>query len=176
MFHGPPPVKIKRELTQLKELSPCHQDRSPMPYQEKCLYSYRYGVAAECIDYPFVIGKCFDCVQLHSVSSACDRKSTSGFKPLTPPSTPVSPCGSISAEGTHPLSEQTPPPHPLVANPTPGTHPVIVQQPIGASTGFSDQQLEVLSHSPPFIMPCAPVNQDANSFTNEHRCVFTFFI
>lgn len=42
MFHGPPPAKIKRELTPSKELSPCRQDRSPMPYGEKCLYSYRY--------------------------------------------------------------------------------------------------------------------------------------
>lgn len=42
MFHGPPATKIKRELTPSKELSPCHQDRSPIPYAEKCLYSYRY--------------------------------------------------------------------------------------------------------------------------------------
>ena len=42
MFHGPPPAKIKRELTPSKEFSPCRQDRSPMPYGEKCLYSYRY--------------------------------------------------------------------------------------------------------------------------------------
>lgn len=42
MFHGPPPAKIKRELTPSKELSPCRQDRSPLPYGEKCLYSYRY--------------------------------------------------------------------------------------------------------------------------------------
>ncbi len=42
MFHGPPLVKIKRELSPSKELSPCSQDRSPMPYGEKCLYSYRY--------------------------------------------------------------------------------------------------------------------------------------
>lgn len=44
MFHGPPPAKIKRELTPSKELSPCRQDRSPMPYGEKCLYSHRYVV------------------------------------------------------------------------------------------------------------------------------------
>lgn len=42
MFHGPPLAKIKRELSPSKELSPCSQDRSPMPYGEKCLYSYRY--------------------------------------------------------------------------------------------------------------------------------------
>uniref|UniRef100_A0A3B3UFH4 ETS variant transcription factor 5a n=1 Tax=Poecilia latipinna TaxID=48699 RepID=A0A3B3UFH4_9TELE len=78
MFHGPPPTKIKRELTSTKDLSPCHQDSSPMPYGEKCLYSY----------------------------SACNGKPTPGFKPLTPPSTPVSPCLPTSTALT-----QTPPPH-----------------------------------------------------------------
>lgn len=47
MFHGPPAAKIKRELSPSKELSPCHQDRSPMPYGEKCLYSYRYRMATD---------------------------------------------------------------------------------------------------------------------------------
>uniref|UniRef100_A0A673BBV0 ETS domain-containing protein n=1 Tax=Sphaeramia orbicularis TaxID=375764 RepID=A0A673BBV0_9TELE len=122
MFHGPPPAKIKRELTPSKELSPCRQDRSPMPYGEKCLYSY----------------------------SACDRKPTPGFKPLTPPSTPVSPCGPTSTAGTHPLSEQTPPPHPHGANPTPGPRPVHVQQPITASAGAPNQQA---LHSLPFAVP-----------------------
>ncbi|XP_030613687.1 ETS translocation variant 5a isoform X2 [Archocentrus centrarchus] len=142
MFHGPPPAKIKRELTPSKELSPCHLDRSPMPYGEKCLYSY----------------------------SACDRKPTPGFKPLTPPSTPVSPCGPTSTAVTHPLSEQTPSPHSHVANPTPGGRPVHIQQSIAASTGPPNQQaLPVNSHSPPFAVPCAPISQDANSFTPEHR-------
>lgn len=142
MFHGPPPAKIKRELSPSKELSPCRQDRSPMPYGEKCLYSY----------------------------SACDRKPTPGFKPLTPPSTPVSPCGPTSTAVTHPLSEQTPPPHPHVANPNAGPRPVHVQQPITASSGSANQQaLPVHSHTPPFAVPCAPISQDANTFTPEHR-------
>ncbi|XP_055361146.1 ETS translocation variant 5a isoform X2 [Betta splendens] len=143
MFHGPPPAKIKRELTPSKELSPCRQDRSPMPYGEKCLYSY----------------------------SACDRKPTPGFKPLTPPSTPVSPCGPTSTAGAHPLGEQTPPPpHPRVANPNIGPRPVHLQQPITASACAPSQQaLPVHSHSPPFAVPCAPISQDATSFTPEHR-------
>ncbi|XP_041857900.1 ETS translocation variant 5a isoform X1 [Melanotaenia boesemani] len=131
MFHGPPPVKIKRELTPSKELSPCRQDRSPMPYGEKCLYSY----------------------------SACDRKPTPGFKPLTPPSTPVSPCGPTSTAVTNPLSEQTPPPHPHVASSAPG--PRLLQQP------HSQQGLAV--PSPPFAVPCTPISQDANSFSPDHR-------
>ncbi|XP_035533142.1 ETS translocation variant 5a isoform X2 [Morone saxatilis] len=142
MFHGPPPAKIKRELTPHKELSPCRQDRSPMPYGEKCLYSY----------------------------SACDRKPTPGFKPLTPPSTPVSPCGPTSTAGTHPLSEQTPPPHPHVANPTPVQRPVHLQQALTVSAGSPNQQvLQGHSHSPPFAVPCAPISQDANTFSPEHR-------
>ncbi|XP_077946701.1 ETS translocation variant 5a isoform X2 [Gasterosteus aculeatus] len=143
MFHGPPPAKIKRELTPSKEFSPCRQDRSPTPYGEKCLYSY----------------------------SACDRKPTPGFKPLTPPSTPVSPCGPASTAGTRPLGGQAPPPRPHAANPTPGPRPVRVQQqqqPIAASAGSPEQQAHPL-HSPPFAVPCAPVSQDANSFSQEHR-------
>ncbi|XP_008294101.1 ETS translocation variant 5-like [Stegastes partitus] len=135
MFHGPPPAKIKRELPPSKDLSPCRQDRSPMNYGEKCLYSY----------------------------SACDRKPAAGFKPLTPPSTPVSPCGAAA----HPLSEQTPPPHPHVANQSAGPHQVHVQQPIAAGGGQNQPGLQV--HSPPFAVPCAPVGQEGSSFTPEHR-------
>lgn len=40
-FHGPPPTKIKRELSPSKELSPCSEDSSSMLYGEKCLYNYR---------------------------------------------------------------------------------------------------------------------------------------
>ncbi|CAM9103074.1 unnamed protein product [Lampetra planeri] len=138
MFHGPPPTKIKRELTPSKELSPCHQDRSPMPYGEKCLYSY----------------------------SACDRKPTSGFKPLTPPSTPVSPCGPTSTAGTHSLSEQAPPPLLNVANPAAVPRPVHVQEQPVTSSGPPNQRP---LHSPPFAVPCALISQDANNFTPEHR-------
>ncbi|KAK7913736.1 hypothetical protein WMY93_013947 [Mugilogobius chulae] len=117
MFHGPPPTKIKREQTPSKDLSPCRQDRSPMPYAEKCLYSY----------------------------SACDRKPSPGFKPLTPPSTPVSPCGTSNT-----LGEQTPPSHQHGPSPTPRP----TQQPP------SQQQA---AHSLPFAVPCTPLNQDANN-------------
>lgn len=172
MFHGPPPAKIKRELTPSKELSPCRQDRSPMPYGEKCLYSYRY-VVLNCVTapppsaYSLFQALTFPRLVTHS---ACDRKPTPGFKPLTPPSTPVSPCGSTSTAGAHPLSEQTPPPHPRVANPNLGPRPVHIQHPITASACPPNQQaLPVHSHSPPFAVPCAPLSQDANSFTPEHR-------
>uniref|UniRef100_A0A1A8HME8 Ets variant 5a n=1 Tax=Nothobranchius korthausae TaxID=1143690 RepID=A0A1A8HME8_9TELE len=126
MFHGPPPTKIKRELTSSKELSPCSQDGSPAPYGEKSLYSY----------------------------SACDRKPTAGFKPLTPPSTPVSPSGPSSTVLT-----RSPPPRCHIAAQSTGPHPL--QQ--------SPNQQALPVHSPPFAVPCAPVGQDASSFTPEHR-------
>lgn len=83
------------------------------------------------------------------LSSACDRKPSPGFKPLTPPTTPVSPCGPASTPGT--------PPHPHVANGAAG--PIPVHKPA----------LPVHSHNPPFAVPCAPISQNANNFTAEHR-------
>ncbi|XP_030642270.1 ETS translocation variant 5a isoform X4 [Chanos chanos] len=136
MFHGPPPAKIKRELSPSKDLSPCSQDKSPMPYGEKCLYSY----------------------------SAYERKPTAGFKPLTPPSTPVSPCGSTNAPGTHPLHEQTPPP---VPNPTLGQRQ-LHRQPNMTNSTNNQGNLPLHSQSPPFAVPCPPLNHNA-PFNNEHR-------
>ncbi|XP_051762242.1 ETS translocation variant 5a isoform X2 [Ctenopharyngodon idella] len=136
MFHGPPPAKIKRELSPSKELSPCSQDRSPMPYGEKCLYSY----------------------------SAYERKPTAGFKPLTPPSTPVSPCGSANTLGTRPLHEQTPPP---VSNTTLGQR-LLHGQPSMTKTSPSQTTLTHHSQSPPFAVPCPPLNHDPH-FNNEPR-------
>lgn len=112
--------------------------------------------------------RAFLCVA--TLHSACDRKPPPAFKPLTPPSTPVSPCGPTSTAQPHPLSEQNPPPRANVANPTPVPHPVHLQPPVKASAGSPAQQaLPAHSHSPPFAVPHAPPNQDANSFTPEHR-------
>ena len=88
--------------------------------------------------------------------SACDRKPSPGFKPLTPPSTPVSPCGT-STPGKHALREQTPPLHPH--GPSPAPRSVHTQQPT------NQQALPSL----PFAVPCLPLNQDANNFSPEHR-------
>lgn len=130
------------------------------------------AVTGQHIDYLSVSD--FSCLVIHS---ACDRKPTPGFKPLTPPSTPVSPCGPTSTAGAHPLSEQTPPPHPHVANPNLGPRPVHIQQPITASACPPNQQaLPVHSHSPPFAVPCAPISQDANNFTPEHRWALREFL
>ncbi|CAO2631370.1 ETS translocation variant 5, partial [Lemmus lemmus] len=65
VLHAPPPTKIKRELhSPSSELSSCsHEQALGANYGEKCLYNY----------------------------CAYDRKPPSGFKPLTPPTTPLSP-------------------------------------------------------------------------------------
>ncbi|KAJ8012375.1 hypothetical protein DPEC_G00042050 [Dallia pectoralis] len=147
MFHGPPPTKIKRELSSSKELSPCSQDTSPMPYAEKCLYSY----------------------------SAYDRKPSVGYKTLTPPSTPASPCNSSNVPGTHPLSHQTPPPLPQLPNQNQTQGPCTLPQgqPVNQAVGPTHNQqrpLPILSQSPPFSVPCHPshLSQDA-TYSPEHR-------
>ncbi|CAL8322566.1 unnamed protein product [Merluccius merluccius] len=142
MFHGPPAAKIKRELSPSKELSPCRQNRSPMPYGEKCLYSY----------------------------SAYDRKPTPGFKPLTPPPTPVSPCGPAGSTGAHPLGEQASPPHPRIPQTQTQGRPHPGLQPLAANTGAHNQRpLQLHGQSPPFAVPCPPLSQDVNGFSPEHR-------
>ncbi|NXY87546.1 ETV5 protein, partial [Alcedo cyanopectus] len=110
VLHAPPPAKIKRELhSPSSELSSCSHEQSLCAgYGDKCLYN--------CCAY--------------------DRKPPAGFKPLTPPATPVSPVqqGSAlppaapavqaaahgAAPAPHPLQEQRqqsfampPPPHPM---------------------------------------------------------------
>ncbi|XP_060785927.1 ETS translocation variant 5a isoform X3 [Neoarius graeffei] len=135
-FHGPPPTKIKRELSPSKELSPCSENRSPMLYGEKCLYNY----------------------------SAYERKASVGFKPLTPPSTPVSPCSSTN---THPMHEQT---SPLVHNSTLGQCS-LHGQPAVTNSALSQRSLPLHSQTPPFAVPCPPQNHNA-PFNNEHRCGF----
>ncbi|NXE65510.1 ETV5 protein, partial [Calcarius ornatus] len=65
VLHAPPPAKIKRELpSPSSELSSCsHEQALCAGYGDKCLYN--------CCAY--------------------DRKPPAGFKPLTPPATPVAP-------------------------------------------------------------------------------------
>lgn len=67
MFHGPPPVKIKREPTPSKDLSPCRKDRSPMPFREKCLFSYRFVVALGCFYSSVIRGALTMCFFLFTV-------------------------------------------------------------------------------------------------------------
>uniref|UniRef100_A0A8C8SEA4 ETS variant transcription factor 5 n=1 Tax=Pelusios castaneus TaxID=367368 RepID=A0A8C8SEA4_9SAUR len=80
VLHAPPPTKIKRELhSPSSELSSCSREQALCAnYGDKCLYNY----------------------------CAYDRKPPAGFKPLTPPATPVSPAQQNSS---------LPPPPPAAA-------------------------------------------------------------
>ncbi|XP_036396864.1 ETS translocation variant 5-like isoform X1 [Megalops cyprinoides] len=129
MFHGPPSTKIKRELNPSEDLPPCGQDQTLMPYGEKCLFSY----------------------------SACDRKPAVGFKPLTPPSTPISPCSSTHTTGTHLLCDQAPPTCP---SQTATPHPLHGQAAVPSSTN---------RQSTPFVVPHPPLTHSATAYSVEHR-------
>ncbi|KAL8187623.1 UNVERIFIED_CONTAM: ETS translocation variant 5 [Gekko kuhli] len=85
VLHAPPPAKIKRELhSPSSELSTCsHEQVHCAHYGEKCLYNY----------------------------CAYERKPPTGFKPLTPPTTPASPA--LQSTSLPP----PPPPPPLPAAP-----------------------------------------------------------
>ncbi|CAD7690865.1 unnamed protein product [Nyctereutes procyonoides] len=96
VLHAPPPTKIKRELhSPSSELSSCsHEQALGANYGEKCLYSY----------------------------CAYDRKPPSGFKPLTPPTTPLSPTHQSSLFPPPQPSLPTPA-HAPAAGPVPGVGP-----------------------------------------------------
>ncbi|KAF7253435.1 ETS translocation variant 5 [Varanus komodoensis] len=99
VFHAPPPAKIKRELhSPSSELSTCsHEQVLCANYGEKCLYNY----------------------------CAYDRKPPTGFKPLTPPTTPASPALQTTSLPPPPLPTtpvQTPT-HVATAGPLQGVPP-----------------------------------------------------
>ncbi|KAM6945763.1 ETS translocation variant 5-like [Aplochiton taeniatus] len=133
MFHGLPVSKVKREASPSKDLSPCQQDQRHSPYSDKCLYSY----------------------------SAYDHKPNS-LKPLTPNSTPASPCGSAHTLGPRPhqrpppaqLQGHSPSPHGHASSPSPAHHP---------------QHLPQANHSQRFLVPRPPVNHTDASYSSEHR-------
>ncbi|XP_033899840.2 ETS translocation variant 5-like isoform X2 [Acipenser ruthenus] len=137
MFHGPPLTKIKREFhSPSSELSSCSREQSlGAPYRERCLYSY----------------------------SAYDRKPSAGFKPLTPPSTPVSPCSSSHTPGTHPLHGQTPPPVPAHNR---GTHPLQEQTPPPA---HPQRTHPLHTQTLPFAVPHPPLTHTEGQYGSEHR-------
>ncbi|XP_041936610.1 ETS translocation variant 5-like isoform X1 [Alosa sapidissima] len=155
IFHGVPQTKVKREQSPSRELSPCSQTRRLSPYGEKCLYNY----------------------------SAYGRKPNTFNKPLTPPSTPVSPCGSSHTPVPHPLQKQSQPshhmPHPLQKQAPPSSH-VQPHRPLMALQGHVQQQqhrthpLQQRTHplhgqSPPFAVPHPPMNHHDVSYSAEHR-------
>ncbi|XP_048835243.1 ETS translocation variant 5-like [Brienomyrus brachyistius] len=129
MLHGPPPTKIKRELSPSKEPPACSRAQHLSRYGETCLYSY----------------------------SAYDRKPTVGFKPLTPPTTPISPCGS-----THTQAPQ--PQHPDRA-----IRPLQTPAAVPPATAHTPRTLPLHGQSPPFVVPCPPVSHSDAPYSTEHR-------
>lgn len=101
------------------------------------------------------------CFLPFTLCSAYERKTSIGFKPLTPPSTPVSPCSSTN---THAMHEQT---SPLVHNSTLGQHS-LHGQPAVTSSALSQRTLPLHSQTPPFAVPCPPQSHNAH-FNHEHR-------
>ncbi|XP_005994347.1 ETS translocation variant 5 [Latimeria chalumnae] len=130
MLHGPPPSKIKREVhSPSSELSSCsHEQSLGATYGDKCLYNY----------------------------SAYDRKPPTGFKPLTPPSTPVSPIHQNS-----PL----PPPPQVSSVPTPDHTPAPSPH---AIPKVPPQQTFAVPRPPHPLMQMAQSVSDAQ-YSPEHR-------
>lgn len=166
MFHGPPQTKVKRELSPSREFSPCGQEQRLSPYGEKCLYNYRY-----IFPYPFPIFSIFLSLLLILISilsfnfSAFDRKPFAFNKPLTPPSTPASPFGSSTSTATHPVQKRVMPP---AQTQTQG--PPLLPGPNHSSTPPHQRaQTPLHSQSPPFAVPCPPVNHPDASYSTDHR-------
>ncbi|NXF53745.1 ETV5 protein, partial [Oceanites oceanicus] len=127
VLHAPPPAKIKRELhSPSSELSSCsHEQALCAGYGDKCLYN--------CCAY--------------------DRKPPTGFKPLTPPATPVSPAHQGSA---------LPPPAPAVQAAAHGAAP--------ASHPLQEQRQQTFAMPrPPHPPMHMPKMMSENQYTAEHR-------
>ncbi|NXN54581.1 ETV5 protein, partial [Rynchops niger] len=128
VLHAPPPAKIKRELhSPSSELSSCsHEQALCAGYGDKCLYN--------CCAY--------------------DRKPPAGFKPLTPPATPVSPAHQGSA---------LPPPAPAVQAAAHGAAP--------APHPLQEQRQQTFAvPRPPHPPMHMPKMMSENQYPAEHRC------
>ncbi|NXG06718.1 ETV5 protein, partial [Sakesphorus luctuosus] len=132
VLHAPPPAKIKRELpSPSSELSSCsHEQALCAGYGDKCLYN--------CCAY--------------------DRKPPAGFKPLTPPATPVSPAqpGSV-----------LPPPPPAAPAVQAAAHgaapaPHVLQE-------QRQQQQPFAVPRPPHPPMHMPKMMSENQYSTEHR-------
>ncbi|NWH20079.1 ETV5 protein, partial [Grus americana] len=127
VLHAPPPAKIKRELhSPSAELSSCsHEQALCAGYGDKCLYN--------CCAY--------------------DRKPPAGFKPLTPPATPVSPAHQGSA---------LPLPAPAVQAAAHGAAP--------APHALQEQRQQAFAvPRPPHLPMHMPKMMSENQYPAEHR-------
>ncbi|XP_068548136.1 ETS translocation variant 5 isoform X1 [Anas acuta] len=133
VLHAPPPAKIKRELhSPSSELSACsHEQALCASYGDKCLYN--------CCAY--------------------DRKPPAGFKPLTPPATPVSP--------TQPGSSL---PAPAVQAAAHGTPAAPLRSAVPAPRPLHEQRQQTFAVPRPPHQPMhMPKMMSENQFPAEHR-------
>ncbi|KAJ8350209.1 hypothetical protein SKAU_G00253390 [Synaphobranchus kaupii] len=128
VFHSPPSTKIKPEPSPSDDPSPCGRDQTLTPFGETCLYSY----------------------------SAYDVKPAIGFKPLTPPSTPVLTPGPAHVTNMHPLQDQAPPA---------GLAQPLAPCPLHRQT---DAPTSGNSQTTAFAVPCPPPCL-AKAYGSEHR-------
>lgn len=167
MFHGPPQTKTKREVSPSRGFSPCGQEQRLSPYGEKCLYNYRSVSWCHLIVKPYCSCSYTGICRVYKTDisphlfliSAYDRKPFGFTKPLTSPSTPVSPCNSTHNPRTHPLQKRVTPP---IHTQTQG---------LPAVTGHTHQRIHstVHSQSPPFAVPRPPVSHPDASYNVDHR-------
>ncbi|XP_030637880.1 ETS translocation variant 5b isoform X1 [Chanos chanos] len=136
ILHSPLQTKVKRELSPSRDLSPCGQEQRLSPHGDKCLYNY----------------------------SAYDRKPFSFNKPLTPPTTPVSPCGTALNPQTRPLQKQVTPP---ICSQRQGPAALLGQTHNRSPAHQTTHPLH--SQSPPFAVPRPPVNHPNASYSSDHR-------
>uniref|UniRef100_A0A672V8K7 ETS variant transcription factor 5 n=1 Tax=Strigops habroptila TaxID=2489341 RepID=A0A672V8K7_STRHB len=133
VLHAPPPAKIKRELhSPSSELSSCSHEQ------------------ALCAGYG---DKDLSCLSLCYAEVAYDRKPPAGFKPLTPPATPVSPAHQGSA---------LPPPAPAVQAAAHGAAP--------APHALQEQRQQTFAvPRPPHPPMHMPKMMSENQYPAEHR-------
>ncbi|KFZ65300.1 ETS translocation variant 5, partial [Podiceps cristatus] len=131
VLHAPPPAKIKRELhSPSSELSSCsHEQVLCAGYGDKCLYN--------CCAY--------------------DRKPPVGFKPLTPPATPVSPVHQGSA---------LPPPAPAMPAAAHGVAPA--PHPLQEQRLQEPRQQTFAMPRPPHPPMHMPKMMSENQYSPEH--------
>lgn len=97
--------------------------------------------------------------------SAFDRKPFSFNKPLTPPSTPASPFGSSTSTATHHVQKRAMPP---AQTQTQGL-PLLPVHNHSSTPPHQTAQTPLHSQSPPFAVPCPPVNHPDASYSTDHR-------
>ncbi|XP_051568228.1 ETS translocation variant 5-like isoform X2 [Myxocyprinus asiaticus] len=105
------------------------------------------------------------CGQDQRLSSYREKCLYNYSKPLTSPSTPASPFGSTTSTVTNPAQKRA---MPFAQTPTQG--PPLLPGPNHSTTPPHQRiQTPIHSQSPPFVVPCPPVNHLDASYSTDHR-------